>query len=82
MSVVGASSVSEEEPPEFGSYESSVLRNLAASNSVRTTIPQVIAVLLGAAPDTTLVWSFDPATRSATVRLKPGRPKRKSSKRA
>lgn len=73
--------MSGEAPPKFGSYESSVLRNLAGSNSVRTTIPQVIAVLLGAAPDTTLVWTFDPSTKSAVVRLKTDSPKRKSSKR-
>ena len=74
--------MSEKKPPEFGSYESSVLRNLAASNSVRTTVPQLIAVLLGAAPGTTLVWSFDPTTKFATVRVKDESPSRKSSKRA
>lgn len=82
MAVVGELSVSEEEAPEFGTFESSVLRNLSGSNSVRTTIPQVVASLLGAAPGTELIWSFDPATRSATVRLKPEHSKGKSSKRA
>lgn len=82
MAVVGESSVSEGNPPEFGSYESSVLRNLADSNSVRTTIPQVIAVLLGAAPGSVLVWSFDPVGKSVSVRVKGGRGPRKSSNRA
>ncbi len=68
-------------PPEFGTAESSVLRNLAASNSVRTTIPQLIAAQLRAAPGTTLVWSFDSESDSATVRLKPASSGRKSSKR-
>jgi hypothetical protein len=73
--------MSEDKPPKFGSYESSVLRNLKASNSVRTTVPQVIAAQLGSAPGTTLIWSFDPSSKSAVVKLKPGPPKRKSSKR-
>lgn len=73
--------MTEKKPPEFGTFESSVLRNLASSNSVRTTVPQLIAVQLGAAPGTTLVWSFDPESNSATVRLKPGPSGRKSSKR-
>ena len=74
--------MSEDKPPKFGTFESSVLRNLASSNSVRTTVPQLIAVQLGASPGTTLVWSFDPESNSATVRLKPESPRRKSSRRA
>ncbi len=81
MAVVGESAVSEDKPPAFGSFESSVLRNLAASNSVRTTIPAVIAALIGAAPGTVLVWSFDSATKAVTVRVKSGRDSKKSSKR-
>jgi hypothetical protein len=82
MAVVGESSVSEGKSPEFGSFESSVLRNLADSNSVRTTIPQVIAALLGAAPGSVMVWTFDPESRSATVRVRSERTAKKSSKRA
>jgi len=81
MAVVGESSMSEGELPQFGTYESSVLRNLADSNSVRTTIPQVIATLLGAAPGSILVWSFDAGARSATVRVKSTSKPKKSSKR-
>jgi hypothetical protein len=79
--VVGESSVSKE-APVFGEYESKVLRTLPGSNSVRTTVPQVIANLLEAAPDTTLIWSFDKATGSATVRLKREASGKKSSKRS
>lgn len=81
MAVIGGSSVSESKPPAFGSFESSVLKNLAASNSVRTTIPQVIAALIGAGPGTTMVWTFDPASKVVTVRVKPERYSKKSSKR-
>ena len=73
--------MSEDKLPKFGTFESSVLRNLASSNSVRTTVPQLIAIQLGASPGTTLVWSFNPDSNSATVRLKPGPSGRKSSKR-
>jgi len=81
MAVIGALSVSKDEPPEFGTFESSVLRNLAGSNSVRTTIPQVIAALLGAAPGSVLVWTFHPANKSVSVEVMHGRGRGKSSRR-
>jgi hypothetical protein len=57
---------------EFGEFQSRVLKTLANSKSVRTTIPQVIATLLRAAPGSTLTWTFDPGSGSATVRLASG----------
>lgn len=71
----------ERETPRFGEYESKVLRTLPGSNSVRTTVPQVIANLLEAAPDTTLIWSFDKEEGTAIVRLKRETAGKKSSKR-
>ena len=73
--------MAEKETPKFGEYESKVLRTLPGSNSVRTTVPQVIANLLEAAPDTTLVWSFDKEAGAAVVRLKKETAGKKSSKR-
>lgn len=73
--------MSEGEPRKFGEFTSKVLLTLPGSTSVRTTVPQVIANLLEAAPGSTLVWKFDKKAGAAVVRLGRGPPNKKSSKR-
>lgn len=72
--------MSEIEARKFGEFTSKVLLTLPGSASVRTTVPQVIANLLDAAPGSTLVWTFDKRASVAVVRLKREAARRKSSK--
>jgi len=51
-------------PTEF---RSKVIKNLEGSGSVRSTIPEAVAAIIGAAPGGTLVWSVEPGATSVTV---------------
>lgn len=51
------------------SFATKVTRTLEASDSVRTTVPKMVALLLGVKPGTVLVWTVVPGTDSATVSL-------------
>jgi hypothetical protein len=75
-----------------GEFRTKVVSNMEGSDSVRSTIPEAVAALLGAVPGATLLWSFEPGStqvvvsvdRSIPVKVGPPRsnPKKKSSKRA
>jgi hypothetical protein len=74
-----------------GEFRTKVVSNMEGSDSVRSTIPEAVAALLGAVPGATLVWSFKPGStevrvsvdRSVPVKVGPARakPKKKLSKR-
>ena len=49
------------------SFVTKVTRTLEASDSVRTTVPRMVALLLGVKPGTVLVWKVVPGADSATV---------------
>lgn len=49
------------------SFATKVTRTLEASDSVRTTVPKMVALLLGVKPGTVLVWKVVPGADSATV---------------
>ena len=57
-----------------------VTRTLEASESVRTTVPKMVALLLGVKPGTALVWKVVPGADSATVSLElPAKKSRRSA---
>lgn len=73
-----------------GEFRTKVVANMEGSDSVRSTIPEAVAALLGAVPGATLVWRFEPGAtkvdvsvdRSVPVKIGPARAKpKKSSKR-
>lgn len=75
-----------------GEFRTKVVSNMGGSDSVRSTIPEAVAALLGAVPGATLLWSVRPGTAdvsvsvdmSVPVKVGPARagPRRKSSRRA
>jgi hypothetical protein len=74
-----------------GEFRTKVVSNMEGSDSVRSTIPEAVAALLGAVPGATLLWTFEPGAtnvtvsvdRSVPVKVGPSRStrKKKSSKR-
>ncbi|MGA8091716.1 MAG: hypothetical protein WB984_04400 [Thermoplasmata archaeon] len=74
-----------------GEFRTKVVSNMEGSDSVRSTIPEAVAALIGAVPGATLLWSFEPGStrvavsvdRSVPVSVGPARskPKKKSPKR-
>jgi hypothetical protein len=74
-----------------GEFRTKVVSNMEGSDSVRSTIPEAVAALIGAVPGATLRWSFEPGStkvevsvdRSIPVTVGPARfrPKKKSSRR-
>jgi hypothetical protein len=62
-----------------GEFRSSIQAVREGSQSLRVTIPEGIAKLLGAGPDWELVWSVDLKGGTVTVTAEP--PGKKSSKR-
>lgn len=74
-----------------GEFRTKVISNMGGSDSVRSTIPEAVAALLGALPGSTLVWKVTPGAtevtvsvdRAVPVSIGPARAKpKKSSKRA
>lgn len=75
-----------------GEFRTKVVSNMENSDSVRSTIPEAVAALLGAVPGATLLWSFKPGStevvvsvdRSVPVSVGPSRstPTKKSPRRA
>jgi bifunctional DNA-binding transcriptional regulator/antitoxin component of YhaV-PrlF toxin-antitoxin module len=64
------------------SFESTALRALARSDSLRATVPAPVAALLGLEPGDAIVWSVEPGTGVITVSKKRGEsPAPKESKR-
>lgn len=64
------------------SFESTAVRALARSDSLRTTIPAPVAALLGVEPGNVLVWSVEPGTGKIGVEKKGGEnPPAKDSRR-
>ncbi len=55
-------------------FESRVVLSLKRSKSLRTTVPEVVATLLGLEPKDSLVWSVEPGTGVITVCRKPTPP--------
>jgi hypothetical protein len=53
-------------------FESKVFKAATASDSLKTTVPQSVATVLGLEPGDTLVWEVDVSARSASVRRGPG----------
>lgn len=72
-----------------GEFRSKVVKNMGGSESVRTTVPEAVAAILGAVPGSTLVWSVEPGSakvavavdREVAVKVRRSK-KLKSSKRA
>lgn len=50
-----------------GRFTSKVLQTVPGSPSVRATVPEAVAAILGATPGSTLVWEIEPG--SGTVRV-------------
>ena len=50
-----------------GTFRSKVLQTVPGSPSVRATIPEAVAAILGAAPGSTLLWSVEPGSLRVTV---------------
>ena len=73
-----------------GEFRTKVVSNMEGSDSVRSTIPEAVAALIGAVPGATLLWSFEPGgtkvevsvDRAIPVKIGPSRstPGKKSSK--
>lgn len=56
-------------------FESSVVRAVSRSPSVRTTIPEAVAAILGAEPNDVLVWEVELGSGRIFVSVRrPGRP--------
>ena len=62
------------------SFETKVTRTLEASDSVRTTVPRMVALLLGVKPGTVLIWKVVPGAESATVSREPSVKKSRGSR--
>jgi hypothetical protein len=62
-----------------GRFTSKVLQTVPGSPSVRATVPEAVAAILGAVPGSTLVWEIEPGT--GKVRVSIATPSAKSSKR-
>jgi hypothetical protein len=62
-----------------GRFTSKVLQTVPGSPSVRATVPEAVAAILGAIPGSTLVWEVEPGSLRVTVSVEP---KSKSSKRS
>jgi len=62
-----------------GKFTSKVLQTVPGSPSVRATIPEAVAAILGATPGSTLVWQVEPG--SGKVRVSVEGAKEKPSKR-
>lgn len=60
-------------------FTSKVSRALAGSRSVRTTIPEAVAAILGVEPGSTLTWTVEPGTGRVAVAAEA--PAKKSSRR-
>lgn len=66
-----------------GIFRSSIQRVREGTESIRVTVPDGVAKLLGAEPDGTLLWSVDLKEGKVTVSAEPpSPPERKSSRRA
>jgi bifunctional DNA-binding transcriptional regulator/antitoxin component of YhaV-PrlF toxin-antitoxin module len=52
------------------SFESTALRALARSESLRATVPAPVAALLGIGPGDVIVWTVEPGTATITVSKK------------
>jgi hypothetical protein len=64
-----------------GKFKSKVLQTVPGSPSVRATVPEAVAAILGAVPGSTLVWVIEPGSGRVTVSVEPlGLSKKKSSK--
>jgi hypothetical protein len=50
-----------------GQFASKVLRTVEGSLSVRTTIPEAVAAILGVRPGSVLVWTVEPGTGKVCV---------------
>jgi hypothetical protein len=54
-----------------GRFTSKVLQTVPGSPSVRATVPEAIAAILGAVPGSTLVWEVEPGSLRVTVSVQP-----------
>jgi hypothetical protein len=50
------------------SFDSKAFRAAPGSDSLKTTVPQAVATVLGLEPGDSLTWEVDVSNRSATVR--------------
>lgn len=69
-----------------GTFRSKVLQNVPGSPSVRATIPEAVAAILGSVPGSTLEWTVEPGTLRVVVSVakpdgSPSAGSKKSSKR-
>jgi len=58
-------------------FTSKVLRTMAGSASVRTTIPEAVAAILGAENGSTLAWTVEAATGKVSVSVQAGKPSKR-----
>lgn len=56
-------------------FTSKIFRAVPGSGSVKTTVPQTVATILGLEPGDGLVWTVDVGARTAIVRRDVARPK-------
>lgn len=61
-------------------FKSKVLKSVSTSSSVRATIPETVATILGAEPGDILVWTADAHAGTATVRIHKAKRKRPNAK--
>jgi len=52
-------------------FRSKVARTMERSESVRTTIPEAVAAILGAGPGATLLWEIEPGSGRVRVSVEP-----------
>jgi hypothetical protein len=50
-----------------GKFTSKVLQTVPGSPSVRATVPEAVAAILGAVPGSTLVWEIERGSGKVTV---------------
>jgi|GEM_PF-6465707 len=55
-----------------GTFRSKVSKTMERSESVRTTIPEAVAAILGAGPGSTLLWAVEPGSGRVTVLVEGG----------
>jgi bifunctional DNA-binding transcriptional regulator/antitoxin component of YhaV-PrlF toxin-antitoxin module len=60
--------------------ESQAVRSSKASDSVRTTVPSVVATILGLEPGDTLIWEIEPGSGRINVARKPDTGERSSAR--
>ena len=51
-------------------FESSAVRSVKASSSIRTTVPEAVSAILGLEPGDSILWEVEPGTGKVAVARK------------